>query len=121
MISELAKLRDFAASYTAAWCSRNASSVAAFYSQDGLLSVNRGTPAVGRKAITDGGARIYVQLSRAASASGRPRQVEPVGYHWTLIGTNKAPEGQASRGAISMAPLTNISEHSIARLIARLI
>ena len=61
MISELAELRDFAARYTAAWCSGNASS-AAFYSQDGLLNVNGGTPAGGRKAITDGGARIYIQL-----------------------------------------------------------
>jgi hypothetical protein len=60
MISELAKLRDFAARYSAACCSGNASS--AFYSQDGLLNVNGGTPAGGRKAITDGGARIYIQL-----------------------------------------------------------
>jgi hypothetical protein len=53
MISEPAKLRDFAARYTTAWCSQNAPSVAACYAQDGSLTVNGGTPAVGRKAITE--------------------------------------------------------------------
>jgi uncharacterized protein (TIGR02246 family) len=53
MISEPARLRDFAARYTAAWCSQNAPSVAACYAQDGSLTVNGGTPAVGRKAITE--------------------------------------------------------------------
>jgi len=53
MISEPARVRDFAARYTAAWCSQNAPSVAACYAQDGSLTVNGGTPAVGRKAITE--------------------------------------------------------------------
>jgi hypothetical protein len=44
MISEPARLRDFAARYTAAWCSQNAPSVAACYAQDGSLTVNGGTP-----------------------------------------------------------------------------
>ena len=44
---------DFAERYTAAWCSQDAASVAAFYSVDGSLSVNDGTPAVGRSAITE--------------------------------------------------------------------
>jgi hypothetical protein len=39
--------------YTAAWCSQDAASVAAFYSADGSLSVNDSAPAVGRSAITE--------------------------------------------------------------------
>ena len=47
------QLLDFAERYTAAWCSQDAASVAAFYSPDGSLSVNDGTAAVGRGAIAD--------------------------------------------------------------------
>jgi hypothetical protein len=47
------KLRDFASRYTAAWCSQDAASVAAFYSPRGSLTINGGTPSVGRVAITE--------------------------------------------------------------------
>src|ERR1700760_2983779 len=47
------QLIEFARRYTSAWCSREAERVAAFYSTDGSLSVNAGTPAVGRGAITE--------------------------------------------------------------------
>jgi hypothetical protein len=50
---DAAALRDFAARYTAAWFSHNASRVAEFYSPGGSLSVNGGSPAVGREAITE--------------------------------------------------------------------
>ena len=46
------ELRDFAARYTAAWCSRNPASAAAFFSEDGSLRVNDDSPAVGRTAVT---------------------------------------------------------------------
>ena len=46
------RLHEFAARYTAAWCSNNAASVAAFFARDGSLTINGGTPAVGRVAIT---------------------------------------------------------------------
>jgi predicted ester cyclase len=52
MMPELTFLRGFAKRYTAAWCSRNAASVAAFFAAIGSLSVN-GDPAVGRRAITE--------------------------------------------------------------------
>jgi hypothetical protein len=46
-------VRSFAERYTAAWCSHDAASVAAFYEENGLLSVNEDAPAVGRDAITE--------------------------------------------------------------------
>jgi len=39
MMLESAKLRDFAARYTAAWCSQDAANVAAGYSSDGSLTM----------------------------------------------------------------------------------
>src|SRR5215467_10411470 len=52
MQPRLPELRDFAAHYTAAWCSQNPESVAAFFSPDGSLRVNDDPAAVGRNAIT---------------------------------------------------------------------
>ena len=46
-------LEDFATRYTAAWCSQDPASVAAFFAEDGSLQVNDGEPAVGRDAITE--------------------------------------------------------------------
>jgi hypothetical protein len=36
--------RAFAARYTAAWCSQNAASVAAFFSEHGSLQINAAAP-----------------------------------------------------------------------------
>ena len=44
---DAANLRDFAVRYTAAWCSQDPASVAAFFSPAASLTVNR-APAVGR-------------------------------------------------------------------------
>jgi uncharacterized protein (TIGR02246 family) len=45
-------LTQFAERYTAAWCSQNAAGVAGFFAPDGSLTINDGTPSVGREAIT---------------------------------------------------------------------
>ena len=102
MISEPVKLRDFAARYTAAWCSQNASSVAAFYSPEGSLCVNGGIPAVGRKAITEVAQGfmssfpdLQVLLDDVLIEGGRAV------YHWTLIGANTGPGGSGHQVRIS--------------------
>ncbi len=46
-------LTEFARRYTAAWCSQNPSTVAAFFSPNGSLRVNQADPADGRSAITE--------------------------------------------------------------------
>jgi hypothetical protein len=45
------ELTRFAERYAKAWCSQNPESVAAFYAENGSLSVNDGPPAVGHAAI----------------------------------------------------------------------
>ena len=47
----VARLRKFAERYTAAWCTQDAPSVANFFSAEGWLTINGGTPAIGRSAI----------------------------------------------------------------------
>src|SRR5713226_8724484 len=53
MQADPAKLRDFAVHYTAAWCSQDPASVAAFFSPGASFTVDDGTPAIGRSEITE--------------------------------------------------------------------
>jgi uncharacterized protein (TIGR02246 family) len=94
---ESAHLRDFAKRYTAAWCSQNAASVAAFFAPNGSLSVN-GAPAVGRAAITEVAQGFMtafpdMRLLMDDILIHGDRAV----YHWTFIGTNTAPGGTGHR------------------------
>jgi SnoaL-like domain len=95
-------LRDFAVRYTVAWCSQNASSVAEFFSPQAGLSVNGGTPAVGREAITQtvqGFMDAFPDL-RVLLDGVVPRGDEVV-YSWTLTRTNPTPGGTGQRVHIS--------------------
>jgi uncharacterized protein (TIGR02246 family) len=96
------KLNDFAIRYTAAWCSQNAASVAAFFAPDGSLTINVGLPSVGRAAITEAAQSfmtafpdLRVILERIVERGDRTE------YHWTLIGTNSGPGGTGNRVRIS--------------------
>jgi uncharacterized protein (TIGR02246 family) len=90
---EAAWLGDFAKRYTAAWCSRDASRVAAFFALNGSLSVN-GTLAAGRSAIAE-----VAQGFMAAFPDMELRmddvlvQGDSAVYHWTFLGTNTGPGG----------------------------
>jgi predicted ester cyclase len=102
MIPDPSKLRDFALRYTAAWCSQDSASVAAFYSTDGSLSINEGAPATGRRAITE-----VAQAFMTAFPDMRVLmdnvlvEGDRAVYHWALIGTNTGPGGTGKRVRIS--------------------
>jgi hypothetical protein len=87
-------LLPFAERYTAAWCSQQPSQVAEFFAPDGVLTINGGTPSIGRDAITASAAAfmtafpdLVVLLDALHDHDGR------VCYDWTLIGTNTGPGG----------------------------
>jgi uncharacterized protein (TIGR02246 family) len=97
MVLEYAQLQDFAKLYTAAWCSQNASSVAAFFAPNGSLTVN-GVPAVGRRAITEVVQSFMtafpdMQLFMDNMLTRGDRGV----YHWTFVGTSTGPGGRGHR------------------------
>ena len=96
------ELRNLAERYTAAWCSQNPESVAAFYSDQGSLRVNDGAPAVGRDAIAEVAQSfmttfpdLCVVMDELRLQAGEPE------YHWTLVGTNSGPGGTGHRVRIS--------------------
>jgi len=88
------QLRELGARYTAAWCSQNAASVAAFFADEGSLTINDGKPSVGRTAIAaaaQGFMTAFPDLVVAmddVSLDG-----DHAVYRWTLTGTNTGPGG----------------------------
>ena len=97
-----AQLRDFAARYTAAWCSQDPTSVAGFYSPGGSLTVNNDVPAVGRNAIAEVAQSFMTAFPDMRLIMDEVlMQGDRVEYHWTLIGTNTGPEGAGQSVRIS--------------------
>lgn len=88
------RLSEFAARYTAAWCSQDASRVAAHFAVNGSLTINAGQPAVGRTAIAASAQAFMTAFPDMVVAmddvqGGGPQAV----YRWTLTGTNTGPGG----------------------------
>lgn len=97
MTLELSQLRDFAKRYTAAWCSQNAASVAAFFSPNGSLSVN-GALAVGRAAITEVAQGFITAFpDMQLTMDDILIHGDRANYHWTFIGINTGPGGTGHR------------------------
>jgi len=88
------RLREFAARYTAAWCSQDPASVAAFFAPDGSLTINGGVPAVGRAAIAASAQDFMTAFpDLVVTLDELVDQGERVLYRWTLSGTNTGPGG----------------------------
>ncbi len=88
--------------YTAAWCSQNPDAVAAFFAEDGRITVNDGEPCVGRAAIAEmarGFMRAFPDLVL------RMDDIRSTGshavYRWTLEGHNTGPDGGGRHVQIS--------------------
>ena len=98
----MSQLREFATRYTAAWCSEDAASVAEFFAPGGSLTIDGGTPSVGRSAITEAAQGfmtafpdLKVYMDDLLEKQGK------VIYKWTLEGTNNGPGGTGKRVRIS--------------------
>jgi uncharacterized protein (TIGR02246 family) len=97
-----AQLRDLAKRYTAAWCSKDPASVAAFYSPQGSLRVNSAAPAVGRVAISEVAQGFMTAFpDMEVTMDDVLAQGDRGVYHWTLAGTNTGPGGTGQRVRLS--------------------
>lgn len=100
---DFSELNDFAARYTAAWCSGDAARVASFYTESGSLKINEGNPSLGRQAIAMAAQEfmsafpdMVVKMDRLNAEGSRHAT-----YHWTLTGTNTGPGGSGKAVRIS--------------------
>jgi predicted ester cyclase len=88
------QLREFGKRYTAAWCSKNAAGVSAFYSPQGSLKINEGAPHVGRDAITAAAQAFMTDFpDMVVTMDDVIHRGEGAVYRWTLTGTNSGPGG----------------------------
>ena len=101
-MTDPAELRLFAERYAAAWCSQDPARVAAHYAPEGSLTINDGTPAVGRDAITAAALSfmtalpdIEVLLDDLVVRDGATE------FHWTFTGTNTGPGGTGNAVRVS--------------------
>jgi uncharacterized protein (TIGR02246 family) len=111
----------FAQRYAKAWCSQDPEKVAAFFAENGSLTVNDGTPAVGRAAIAEearGFMRTFPDMVvtmddvlRDSELGGRS-SCDAV-FHWTLTGTNTGPGGTGKRVRISGYELWKIGNDGL--------
>ena len=113
-MNDLAKITAFAKRYAEAWCSQNPESVAAFYAENGSLSVNDGPPAVGRAAIAEvaqGFMTTFPDMIVTMDKVGHDE--EGTKFHWTLTGTNTGPGGTGKRVRISGYELWKIDNDGL--------
>ncbi len=95
-------LADFAKRYTTAWCSQDAASVAAFYSEYGSLTVNEGVPAIGQEAITDVALSFMTTFPDLEVRMDQlDVSADHIKYIWILTGTNDGPGGTGNKVHIS--------------------
>lgn len=88
------KLLEFGNKYNDAWNSQKPENVASYYAPDGSLTVNGGTPVIGREQLTiftkgfmESFPDLKLTMDSLVSKNGRTE------FHWTFVGTNTGPNG----------------------------
>ena len=96
--SEYEKMLNFGKDYTTAWNSQNPENVASYYALDGTLTINNGTPSVGRNQLT-ATAKSFMDafpdlklIMDSLVADG-----DTYRYHWRFFGTNIGPNGTGNK------------------------
>ena len=113
-MSDLAESTRFGQRYAKAWCSQNPESVAAFFAENGSLSVNDGPPAVGRAAIAEVARGFMRDLPDIAVTMDKvTRDSDGTKFHWTFTGTNTGPGGTGKRVRISGYELWKIDDDGL--------
>lgn len=96
--SDYNKMLEFGKNYTEAWNSKEPAKMASFYAEDGELTVNNGTPAIGRQQLAET-AQSYMEafpdmvltMDSLTVNHGKYR------YYWTFKGTNTGPGGTGNK------------------------
>jgi steroid delta-isomerase-like uncharacterized protein len=89
-----AELTDFATRYAAAWSSQTPASLASFYAENGSLTVNAGSPSVGRAAITATARGFMTAFPDMVVRMDQVSQQDShVIFRWTWTGKNTGPGG----------------------------
>ena len=108
------ELSKFAQRYAKAWCSRDPRKVAAFFAENGSISINNGPAAVGRAAIAKEAEAFMTTFPNMVVTFDK---LEPrdgaVAFDWTLTGTNTGPGGSGNKVRISGYELWKIDNDGL--------
>ena len=108
------ELEKFAERYAEAWCVRNPESVAAFFAENGSISINNGPPAVGRAAIAkEAEAFMTTFPDMVVTFDKLESQPDGTAFHWTLTGTTTGPGGTRKKVRISGYELWKIDSDGL--------
>ena len=96
--SEYDKMVEFGQRYTEAWNSKVPEQMASFYAEDGTLTVNNGTPAIGRTQLAET-AQSYMEAFPDLELTMDSLTVDngTYRYYWTFKGTNTGPNGTGNK------------------------
>jgi predicted ester cyclase len=101
-MNDLTKLQKFAQHYAKAWCSQDSKKVAAFFAENGSISINNGLSAVGRVPIArEAQAFMTAFPDMIVTFDKLEPRGDAIALHWTLTGTNTGPGGTGKRVRIS--------------------
>src|SRR5216684_1015896 len=108
------ELEEFAKLYAKASCSQDPKQVAAFFAENGSISINNGPPAIGRAAIAREAQAFMTTFPDMVVTFDK---LEPRGdrtaFHWTLTGTNNGPGGTGNKVRISGYELWKIENDGL--------
>jgi len=97
-----------------AWCSQKPESVAAFFAENGSLTVNDAPPAVGRVAIAEIARGFMRDLpDMIVTMDDMKLDSDGTKFHWTFTGTNTGPGGTGKRVRISGYELWKIDNDGL--------
>jgi hypothetical protein len=110
---DASRIREFATRYTAAWCSRDAGSVAAFFSESGSLKINAGAPSAAEpRSLQPAQAFMSAFPDMVVRMESLSVDGSQAVYGWTLTGTNTGRGGTGNAVRIS-----GYEEWTIARTV----
>ena len=108
------ELSKFAQRYAKAWCSRDPRKVAAFFAENGSISINNGPAAVGRAAIAkEAQAFMTTFPDMVVTFDKLDSQPNATAFHWTLTGTNTGSGGTGKKVRISGYELWKIDNDGL--------
>ena len=107
-------LEVFAKSYAQVWCSQRPNFVSSFFSEDGVLQINDGSPAKGTEAITNV-AKGFMDAfpDMVVSMDSLITKSEKIRFYWTLTGTNNGTNGAGNKVNISGFEEWNINKEGL--------
>ena len=96
--SEYDKMVEFGQKYTDAWNSNQPEKMASFFAEDGVLTINNGTPSVGRKQLAET-AQSFMEAfpDLDLTMDSLTKENDTFRYYWTFKGTNTGPNGTGNK------------------------